>query len=100
VQGTPDYAGLGPRVPLVAISRWAKPHYVSHVPHDHTSVMRFIETIFDLPALTGRDANADALMDLFDFSCSQPASPPPAPAAGTGGCPQGVIPDPDLPGAL
>jgi len=77
----------GVRIPLVAISRWAKPHYVSHEVHDHTAVTRFIETLFGLPALTARDANSDALMDLFDFSCSQPATPPqPAPAAGTGGC--------------
>jgi phospholipase C len=81
------YTQMGPRVPLVAISRWAKLHAVSHVPHDHTAITRFIETLFDLPALTARDANSDALLDLFDFSCGQSASPPPgAPDAGTGGC--------------
>jgi len=81
------FTQMGPRIPLVAISRWAKPHYVSHVVHDHTAITRFIETLFGLPALTARDANADALMDLFDFSCSQPATPPQLPpAAGTGGC--------------
>jgi phospholipase C len=79
---------LGPRVPLVAISPWAKRHYVSHVVHDHTAITRFIETIFDLPALTARDANSDALMDLFDFSCGRESFVPgPAPEAGTGGCP-------------
>jgi hypothetical protein len=45
-------------VPLVAISRWAKLGYVSHVVHDHTAITRFVEAIFDLPALTGRDANS------------------------------------------
>jgi phospholipase C len=81
------FTQMGPRVPLVVISRWAKLGYVSHVEHDHTAITRFIETIFDLPALTARDANSDALLDLFDFSCAQPVSPPPgAPDAGTGGC--------------
>ncbi|MBI3542108.1 MAG: hypothetical protein HY075_02375 [Deltaproteobacteria bacterium] len=81
------YPDFGPRVPLVAISPWAKMGSVSHVPHDHTAITRFIETIFDLPALTVRDANSDALFDLFDFSCGRDLTPPSgAPAPGTGGC--------------
>lgn len=84
--GSPS-ANFGPRVPLVAISPWAKPHYVSHAIHDHTAILRFIETLFGLPALTARDANSDALFDLFDFSkCGSLAAPPPAPASGTSGC--------------
>lgn len=50
---------LGPRVPVVVIAPFAKAHYVSHVVHDHTSISRFIETRFDLPALTARDAAAN-----------------------------------------
>jgi phospholipase C len=76
---------LGPRVPMVVASPWARRHYVSHLVHEHTSITRFIETVFDLPALTARDANSDALLDMFDFSCA-PAAVPAAPAAGTGGC--------------
>jgi phospholipase C len=78
---------MGPRVPLIAISPWAKRNYVSHVVHDHTAITRFVETLFDLPALTARDANSDALLDLFDFSCGRDHAVPPAPEAGTGGCP-------------
>ncbi|MGZ5966306.1 MAG: alkaline phosphatase family protein [Polyangiales bacterium] len=77
---------MGPRVPLVAISPWAKRNYVSHVVHDHTAITRFVEAIFDLPALTGRDASSDALLDLFDFRCGRDLAIPPAPEAGTGGC--------------
>ncbi len=92
---TSPFTAMGPRVPLVVVSRWAKPHYVSHVPHDHTAITRFIELLFDLPAMTARDANSDALLDMFDFSCGQPATPPgPAPAAGTGGCPALPPPQP------
>jgi phospholipase C len=76
----------GPRVPMVAISPWAKRGYTSHVVQDHTAITRFIEALFGLPALTPRDANSDALLDMFDFSCSRDMSVPPAPAPGTGGC--------------
>jgi phospholipase C len=56
--------------------------------HDHTAITRFIEAVFDLPALTARDANSDALLDLFDFSCQRDLSVPAAPDVGSGGCPR------------
>jgi phospholipase C len=80
-----DFFELGIRVPLIAISPWARRHYVSHSVQDHTSISRFIEAVYGLPAMTARDANADALMDMFDFHCP-PEDIPRAPAAGTGGC--------------
>ena len=80
------FATMGPRIPLVTISPWSKRSYVSHVPGDHTAITRFIEAIFDLPALTARDANSDALLDMFDVSCGRDLSVAPAPSPGTGGC--------------
>jgi phospholipase C len=62
------YDRLGPRVPLIAVSPWVKRGYVSHTVTDHSSLLRFIETRFDLPALTARDANAEPPLDMFDFS--------------------------------
>ena len=35
--------------------------------HDHTSILKLIETKWNLPALTYRDANADDLLDCLDF---------------------------------
>lgn len=83
--GSP-FTDLGPRVPLAVISPWAKRHYVSHVPQDHTAITRFVATLFNLPALSARDANSTALFDLFDFSCGRDLSFPAAPEPGTGGC--------------
>jgi phospholipase C len=66
---------LGFRVPFVAVSPYAKHHYVSHHVFDHTSILRFIETKWNLPALTNRDGRADPFTDVFDFS----RGPRPAP---------------------
>jgi phospholipase C len=74
----------GIRVPFVAVSPWAKRRFRSHRVYDHTSVLRFIETRFDLPALTARDANADPLLELFDFSAPTFKKPPKLPPAPIG----------------
>lgn len=39
-----DQDGLGPRVPLLIISPFAKPGYVSHTVYEHSSILKFIET--------------------------------------------------------
>ncbi len=76
------YDRYGFRVPSVIVSPYARPNYVSHVVHDHTSVLKLVETKWNLPALTYRDANADNLLDSLDFK-SKPAFlvPPKLPAS-------------------
>jgi phospholipase C len=71
-----NFANYSMRVPLIVVSPYAKPHYVSHDVYDHTSITRLIETRFKLAALTGRDANADPLTDMFDFKHAAFANPP------------------------
>src|SRR5262249_41744324 len=67
----------GMRVPLTVVSPFAKPSFVSHRIYDHTSITRFIDTRFKLPALPSRDANADPLLDFFDFN-NRPFLQPPS----------------------
>jgi phospholipase C len=67
---------LGIRTPLVVASPFTRAGYVSHYVTDHTSVTRFIQNRFDLPALTRRDANAWPLLDLFDFDNPPFLTPP------------------------
>jgi phospholipase C len=82
-----EFDRLGVRVPLIVVSPWARPGYVRHTPSAHTSILRFVELRFGLPALSARDANADALLDVFDFCAPSLTSPPPAPeAAPPSGC--------------
>ena len=82
----PHFDRYGIRVPVVAVSPFAKKHHVSHpgwtsptsggVSYDHTSILRFIETRFDLPNLTQRDLNADPMLDFFDFADPDFVDPP------------------------
>lgn len=51
-----------------------KAGFIDHKVADHTSILKFIETIFSLQPLTQRDASASNLMEAFDFS--QPPRPP------------------------
>jgi phospholipase C len=69
-----DEQGLGPRVPLLIISPFAKPGYVSHTVYEHSSILKFIETRYQLQSLTPRDAAASNMLDSFDFG--QPPQPP------------------------
>ena len=69
-----DYFGLGPRVPLLVISPFARTGMVSHTLYEFSSVLKFIETRFNLPPLTARDANASDLTDAFNFN--RPPLPP------------------------
>jgi phospholipase C len=72
---------LGVRVPLMVVSPFSKKSFVSHVVHDHTSITRFLETRFKLPALTARDANADPMLEFFDFQNPPFLTPPELPDA-------------------
>ena len=59
----------GFRVPLIVVSPYAKSAYISHVPHDFGSILKFIETTFGLPSLGYADAAAeDDLSDCFTYT--------------------------------
>jgi phospholipase C len=62
-----DLYGMGPRVPALIISPWAKRGFIDNRTMEFSSVFRLIETIFDLPPLTARDANAYDMLSAFDF---------------------------------
>ena len=67
--------GYGPRLPLLVISPWAKPNYVSHTVTDQTSILRFIEDTFLNQQRIGQgsyDAIAGSIADMLDFSADAP----------------------------
>ena len=63
-----DIYGLGPRVPTIVISPFAKRGAIDSDVMEFSSVLRFIEQVFGLPALTERDRTADDMLSAFDFS--------------------------------
>jgi phospholipase C len=69
----PNFNQPGVCIPFIAISPFSKPHYVSHVNADHTSMLALIEERFLSSGgitqhLTLRDEYAHLLEDLFDFA--------------------------------
>jgi phospholipase C len=62
-----DLFGFGPRVPMLLVSPWARQGHVAHETLEFSSVLKMIETIWDLPALTERDRRASDMLSLFDF---------------------------------
>ena len=83
-----DFFGDGTRIPLIVVSQYAKPGYISHEYADHVSILKFIERNWHLPPVSYRSRdnmpnpvtaandpyvplNSPAigdLFDLFDFS--------------------------------
>src|SRR6266576_1115566 len=68
--GTFNLTGF--RVPLIVISPYAKPDFVSHIPRDYTAILAFIEKQFSVASLTARDAYwqdpSRDMSEFFDFT--------------------------------
>ncbi|HEV8015501.1 MAG TPA: alkaline phosphatase family protein [Stellaceae bacterium] len=72
-----NFDQLGVRIPLIAVSPFAKVGYVSHKVTDHSSMLALIEQRFLKPRpfharehLTARDEHAWDMEDMFDFTNS------------------------------
>jgi len=80
-------AQLGFRLPNMIISPFSRKHYVSHIPMDHTAIIRLVETRFigTSAHLTARDNTQPALMDFFDFTNMPWAIPPTPPTPSMSG---------------
>ena len=80
-------AQLGFRLPNMVISPFTKKHYVSHIPMDHTAVIKFVENRFISSSahLTNHDNAQPNLLDFFDFTDIPWKTPPtpPTPVSST-----------------
>lgn len=66
-----DEFGYGFRVPGIMVSPYARSGVIDHTLLDHTSILKFIESNWNIPPLAKRDARANNFTSAFDF-----ASPP------------------------
>ena len=79
-----SFFGDGTRVPMVVVSPYAKPGYISHTYTDHVSILKFIERNWRLSPLSDRSldnlpnpdsrgndpyvpTNSPAIGDMFDY---------------------------------
>ncbi|MBV9282133.1 MAG: hypothetical protein JOZ41_18795 [Chloroflexi bacterium] len=69
-----DYISLGPRVPTIVISPYARPHHIDHHLLEFDSILRFVEATYGLPPLTWRDRRAPSLASSLNFA-QQPLPP-------------------------
>ncbi|MBV8531635.1 MAG: hypothetical protein JO104_09980, partial [Candidatus Eremiobacteraeota bacterium] len=68
-----DFKGLGIRVPCLIISPYVQRGAVIHTQYEFGSVLKFVEQVFNLPALGSvadgySDARANSLIDAFTFT--------------------------------
>jgi phospholipase C len=79
--GPRGYDRLGFRVPTVIVSPYARPDFVTSTVFDRPSIFKLVEQKWNLPALTHRDAAAQAPLDALDLD-APPAflTPPDLPA--------------------
>ncbi|MDE1855540.1 MAG: hypothetical protein KGH57_04475 [Candidatus Micrarchaeota archaeon] len=66
--------GAGPRVPLLIISPYARRGYVDHTLYTFSSIMKLIETTFNITSLNVRDKTANDMLGALNFS-QKPLAP-------------------------
>jgi phospholipase C len=66
--------GLGIRIPFLVVSPWSQSNFVSSNEIDQSSVVKFIEQNWSLPALGNgaADARAGSIMPMFNFKSKTP----------------------------
>jgi phospholipase C len=63
-----NYTSLGFRVPLIVISPYARPKYVSSTDYQYGSILKYIEENFGLGSLHSTDDSSNSLADMFDYT--------------------------------
>ena len=59
---------LGPRVPTIVISPYAKKSFVDHTQYDFRSILKFLEDNFNLPQTMSYDRTVSSIANMMDFA--------------------------------
>jgi len=59
---------LGPRVPLIAISAYSRPRFVSTVQYDFRSIEKFVEETFNLPRKAKFSRGVNSVAGMLDLT--------------------------------
>jgi phospholipase C len=82
---TCDFTYTGFRLPLIVVSPYTRPHYVSHTVMDLTAILKLIEARFKLSPLTKHDAAQKSMTEFFNFNNPVWMMPPVPPVQKTSG---------------
>lgn len=65
----PTVAGytLGPRVPTIVISPYARPHFIDHQEYDFRSILEFAESTFNLPHRASYDRSVASISGMLNL---------------------------------
>jgi len=68
--GQQGRCGLGPRLPLLVVSPWARRNFVDNTLTDQASIIHFVEDNWKLPGIGGGswDRMSGSLSGMFDFA--------------------------------
>ena len=70
-----DFTQLGIRVPAIVVSPLIPSNLIDHTVYDHTSLLATMESLFGLPSLTQRDANANTFNHLLSLQTPRTDAP-------------------------
>jgi phospholipase C len=70
-----NFEQYGVRVPAVIVSPLIARGTVDHTLYDHTSILKTVEQLFGLTALTKRDAAANSVLDLLSLATARTDCP-------------------------
>src|ERR1019366_2191240 len=88
-----DYSRTGFRLPVIIVSPFTKKGFVSHTVMDNSAILKLIETRFNLPNLTARDAAQPDMTEFFDLTNIPNAKAPTPPEQPTNApCTFGQLP--------